>query len=152
MRARHFLLAAGALLAGTCTAAAVDTLMLPHGVTFRSPDGWTYQVRPNSWVTRLTGSDATTIGPTIQLAWPRGGRRPPSSYLICHELRHLWQRRKSAENPDPTPTPAFELKHVLVPSFKDSVEEDASTFGMQHRNDPHCVFVARFLAERVVVK
>lgn len=153
MRRRTLILAAaGALLMGTCGYAVVDLNLLKHGVHFVDREGHRYQVRPNSWVTRITGSAATTLGSDqIHLRWPRGGGPPPSSYLIAHELEHFAQRRGSADYPDPTPSPLFEVKHLVSKSFRERVESEAMNAGMAKRNDPHPVFVAKVLAERVRV-
>lgn len=135
---------AGTLGAGYCT---TDLFLLNRGIGFTSPDGIAFRVRPNSWVTRVTGSNATTIGPTIHLEWPRNGIESPSSYLIAHEIRHLWQRRE--EGP---PTPVFEIRHVLDAGFRNRVEQDAEQHGMAHRFDAFPVKVSRFIRDRVVVR
>jgi hypothetical protein len=153
MKRRTLILAGvAALVAGPCAYGYIDLNLLKHGVHFVDREGHRYQVRPNSWVTRITGSAATTLGDDqIHLRWPRNGSPPPSSYLICHELEHFDQRRGSEVYTDPTPSPLFEIKHVVSKSFRERVESEAMNAGMAKRNDPHCVFVAKALAERVRV-
>lgn len=152
LRARTFGLAAAGLLFLGCIWAIADLTVIPHGIAFRGPDSLVYHVRPNAWVTRITGSDATTTNRTINLAWPRAGHRAPSSYLVGHEWRHLWQRTTSPANPDATASPWFELRHITSAGFRDSVELDATEFGKAHSQDPHFTWVAAFLRDRVVVR
>lgn len=151
-RARTIVLVLAGALAVSCGWAVADLTVIKHGVVFVDPDGFAYRVRPGSWVNGITGADATTIGNTIHLKWPRKGEPAPSRYLIAHEWRHLWQRRESVENPNPTRSPLFELRYLIGGPWKDSIEATATTWGMQHYNDHHFLWVAEFLATKVEVR
>lgn len=112
-------------------AVVVIDLTRDAGLGLIGPDGERFRYRQNTWVTALTGATCTTIGETIHC------RRPPSSYLLSHEHRHVQQQRGRF-------VPLWIAQYYL--GAADSLEADAHEYGCRHRNDPYWITRANLLA------